>query len=187
MDFASAFRAGLDYPEFLDRFGNQQQRALWDEYYRRVRLNDDQRSLLQSFKRELNVLCLAGTWCGDCVQQCPIFHAFESESPAITVRFVDRDQDEELKEAFRLCGAARVPQVVFLSEEFEFVGRYGDRTLARYREMAAQQLGASCPTGIVGSDGDPVLDDVVQDWLNEFERIHWMLRLSPRLRQIHND
>jgi hypothetical protein len=28
---------------------------------------------------------------------------------------------------------------------------------------------------------------IVQDWLNEFERVQWMLRLSPRLRKIHGD
>jgi hypothetical protein len=28
---------------------------------------------------------------------------------------------------------------------------------------------------------------VTQDWLNEFERVQWILRLSPRLRQAHGD
>jgi hypothetical protein len=35
--------------------------------------------------------------------------------------------------------------------------------------------------------GDPLLALVTQDWLNEFERIQWLLRLSPRLRQLHGD
>jgi hypothetical protein len=28
---------------------------------------------------------------------------------------------------------------------------------------------------------------VVQDWLDEFERIHWIVRLSARLREKHGD
>jgi len=48
------------------------------------------------------------------------------------------------------------------------------------------QAGPSCPTGIVAS-GDPLLAQVTQDWLNEFERVQWLLRLSPRLRKIHGD
>jgi len=28
---------------------------------------------------------------------------------------------------------------------------------------------------------------VLQEWLDEFERVQWMLRLSPRLRQLHGD
>jgi hypothetical protein len=29
--------------------------------------------------------------------------------------------------------------------------------------------------------------EVLQEWLNEFERVQWMLRLSTRLRQKHGD
>jgi hypothetical protein len=52
--------------------------------------------------------------------------------------------------------------------------------------MAAEQLGAACPTGIV-PPAQPLLDAVIQDWLNEFERIQLMLRTSGRLRKLHND
>ncbi|MGC4004912.1 MAG: hypothetical protein QM811_18075 [Pirellulales bacterium] len=40
--------------------------------------------------------------------------------------------------------------MVFLTEDFQPVGYYGDRTLAKYRDMARKQLGgATCPTGLV--------------------------------------
>ena len=42
------------------------------------------------------------------------------------------------------------------------------------------------PTGI-GTSHDPLLVQVVQDWLDEFERVQWLLRLSTRLRQKHGD
>ena len=103
------------------------------------------------------------------------------------MRYIDRDENDTLKDRLKICGGSRVPQIVFLSEEGAFVGRNGDRTLSRYRDMAASQLGAACPSGIIGQSGDPVLNGVIQDWLDEFERIHWILRLSPRLRQIHQD
>jgi len=32
-----------------------------------------------------------------------------------------------------------------------------------------------------------LLENVTQDWVNEFERIQLMLRTSARLRQLHND
>jgi len=32
-----------------------------------------------------------------------------------------------------------------------------------------------------------LLPAVTQDWLDEFERVQWLLRLSPRLRQLHRD
>ena len=51
---------------------------------------------------------------------------------------------------------------------------------------------ATFATGEVGATGlvrsaDPVQVQAVQDWLDEFERVQWILRLSPRLRRIHGD
>ena len=83
------------------------------------------------------------------------------------------------------CGAHRVPGVLFLSEDNYVCGRYGDRTLAKYRDMAEKQLGTACPTGI--GEAQSLLASVTQDWLDEFERIQLMLRFSGRLRQLHGD
>lgn len=187
MDYYEVFQSGRNYSDFLEQFGTPQQIAGWQDYRDQIQLTDSQKSLLESFSRQLNVLCMAGVWCGDCVQQCPIFDVFEKTASTISIRYVDRDENPQLKNELTICGGARVPQVVFLSEDGQVVGRNGDRTLSRYREMASRQLGAACPTGIVGEGGDSVLNSVVQDWLDEFERIHWILRLSPRLRSIHND
>ena len=52
--------------------------------------------------------------------------------------------------------------------------------------MAETQLGAACPTCIGGADLS-LLDQVTQEWLNDFELIQLMLRLSGRLRKLHND
>ena len=187
MDWFKKYQDGLPYQEFLTKFGTADQMTGWGNYRAQVQLSDSQLELLKSFSREIHVLCMAGVWCGDCVQQCPIFDVFEEAASTIHIRYVDRDEDAELKEALTICGGARVPQVVFFNEDGQVLGRNGDRTLSRYRAMAATQIGAACPTGILGDSGDPVLKGVVQDWLNEFERMHLICRLSPRLRQKHND
>ena len=100
----------------------------------------------------MSVLCLAGAWCGDCVNQCPIFDHFERLNPRISVRYFDRDTHADLARELKVCGGARVPVVVFLSEDGFEVGRFGDRTLAKYRKLAADQFGPSCPTGLVPED-----------------------------------
>ena len=97
----------------------------------------------------MKVLCLAGAWCGDCVNQCPIFDHFARLAPSIQLRFFDRDAHPDLSAELKICGGGRVPVVVFLSEDGQLVGWYGDRTLSKYRQMAIDQLGAACPTGIV--------------------------------------
>jgi hypothetical protein len=75
---------------------------------------------------------------------------------------------------------------LFLAEDFELCSIYGERSLNRYRSMASTQLGASCPIGIAAPDVDE-LGATLADWLNEFERMQLLLRLSPRLRRRHND
>ena len=85
-----------------------------------------------------------------------------------------------------MCGGSRVPAVVFLSEDFQEIGRYGDRTLSRYRQMMAKMFGPSCASGLVLPSGEE-LAAIVQDWADEFERVQWLLHISPRLRQLHGD
>ena len=185
-DFAAKFAAGLTYEPFLERFGTLEHRRRWANLHAAVKLTDAQRQLLAGFRRDMKVLCLAGAWCGDCVSQCPIFDHFARATPRIQIRYLDRDAESELAAELRVCGGGRVPIVVFLSEDGQEVGRYGDRTLTRYRRLAAQQLGPSCPTGLVAPDLDETAA-VTQDWLDEFERVQLLLRLSPRLRQLHGD
>jgi len=48
----------------------------------------------------------------------------------------------------------------------------------------ANLTGATCPTGL---GRDPLVDAVTKEWLDEFERVQWILRLSSRLRQKHGD
>jgi thiol-disulfide isomerase/thioredoxin len=186
MDFAAKFDEGLSYDAFLAKFGNDEQKRRWNGVHGQVSLTAEQRALLKSFCREVKVLVVAGTWCGDCVNQCPIFAHFAAENDKIRIRYFDRDASAELAKELSICGAPRVPSLLFLSEDNFQCGRAGDRTLSTYRDIAARQLGPSCPTGIAPPD-KTVLQSVVQDWLNEFERIQLMLRTSSRLRQVHGD
>jgi len=186
MDFAATFTDGLTYQDFLAKYGTDEQRKRWAGVFEAVSLSEAQRELLRGFGREMKVLVVAGAWCGDCVNQCPIFAHFANQNERIAIRFFDRDEDAELANELSICGASRVPSVLFLSEDGFVCGRSGDRTLARYRQMAAEQLGAACPTGLV-PPGTEILASVVQEWLNEFERIQLMLRTSGRLRQLHGD
>ena len=99
---------------------------------------------------------------------------------------MDRDQHAELAQKVRICGGARVPVILFCAEDYELVSWLGDRTLSRYRAVAQRQLGPSCP--LPGAPVDPAeAQATLQDWLNEFERVHLLLRISPRLRQKHGD
>jgi hypothetical protein len=185
VDLAAHFDRADSYGVFLDRYATPEQRRRWDDFHRGIALTAAQRELLGRFVREMKVLVIAGAWCGDCVNQCPIFDHFAAATDRIQLRFFDRDASPELTQAFPTCGGARVPTVLFVSEDGHLCGQYGDRTLSKYRDMAATLGGAACPTGLPVEQS--LTQRVVQDWLDEFERIQLMLRTSARLRQLHGD
>jgi hypothetical protein len=186
MNLFPEFAQGLSYHDFLGRYGNEAHKVRWQQVHGQVTLTPAQRTLLGSFKRKLNVLCLAGAWCGDCSGQCPIFAHFAAAAPVIDLRFLDRDDHADVQRELKINGGDRVPVLVFFSEDEHEISRYGERTLSKYRQMVSEVTGAGFPTGLVPS-GDSLLAQVTQDWLNEFERAQWIVRLSPRLRKIHND
>jgi hypothetical protein len=280
-DFRMVFQRALPYSGYLQHYGTEEQRARWAAVYDAVALTDAQKDLLRSFRRRINILCLAGAWCGDCVNACPIFQRFAEACPLITLRFVNRlrefsdapvpapkpgtaaDPDdirsrplgrilvkwgilspervdrallaqEEHKsrglnvrigdvmtdlgfisaeqrdkalaaqsgygsfeawdvavaKELSICGAPRVPMYVFLSEDWFECQRFGERTLATYRDKARKKLagleGATCPTGLLVPEKDMLAANVAE-WLGHVERVQWMLLTSPRLTQKHGE
>jgi thiol-disulfide isomerase/thioredoxin len=181
----AAFAAALPYEQFLKRHATPEQRARWDAVQRTVQLTAAQRDLLGGFVRRMPVLVLSGAWCGDCVQQCPIFAHFAAAAPVIDLRFLDRDALPDIAAHLKVCGGQRVPTVAFFSEDFTPVLFYGDRTLSAYRTAAAE-LSTSCSTGVAVPSAT-ALEAATADWLDQFERVQLILRLSGRLRQLHGD
>lgn len=179
------FEAGLSYEDYLAG-GTADQRDNWTRIFEQVQLTDGQRQLLGGFVRPMKVIGLSGIWCGDCVQQGPLIQRIAAGSPAIELRWLDRDAHADLQDRLLINAGRRVPVVVFCAEDFEFVSWFGDRTLTRYRALARRQLAGACPL-----PGAPVPDDelagTLADWLDEFERVQLLLRLSGRLRQKYGD
>lgn len=186
MNLFDKYQQGLTYAAFIERYANDAQKQRWRQVHEQIALAPVQKDLLGSFTRAMPVLCLAGAWCGDCINQCPIYEHFAAAAPGIQVRYLDRDEHADVQRVLQINGGNRVPVLVFFSEDGAETARYGERTLSKYRQMMREQAGPSCPTGLVVSN-DPLLAQVTQDWLNEFERVQWLLRLSPRLRQKHGD
>jgi hypothetical protein len=158
----------------------------WRTLHAGLELEDDQRRLLGSFVRTFHLLVVSGLWCGDCVRHGSIVQALADATPCVKVHFIDRDAMPPLRDALTINAGHRVPVMVFLAEDFEPVSVRGDRTLADYRAMMTAKLGAACPMPGAPTPPDR-LRAITQDWLDEFEQVHLLLRLSGRLRQAHGD
>jgi thioredoxin-like negative regulator of GroEL len=180
------FAQALPYDEYL-KTGTDEQRRRWQQVYDVAQLLAPQREMVEGFVRQMRILVVSGIWCGDCVQQVPLIQRVAEANPEkIDLRIVDRDAAADLSEQLRINAGNRVPAVLLLAEDFEFCALAGDRTVSRYRALALRQLGAACPTGIVGPDADEMAATLA-DWLGEIERVQLMLRLSARLRKKHGD
>jgi len=183
---AEKFSKSFPYVAYLAT-GTAEQQRRWNQVYDAAQLAPAQLQLISGFSRHMKVLILSGIWCGDCVQQCPLLARIAEQRPdLIDLRLLDRDANRDLTEQLRINAGDRVPVALFLAEDFELCSIYGDRTLSRYRALARAQLGASCPIGIAPPPADE-LAATLKDWLDEFERIQLMLRLSARLRKKYGD
>lgn len=184
--FRRVFGDALSYAAYLTT-ANARERAAWERAEAAVAGRpDDAATRLDPAGRIVNVLCLSGIWCGDCVRSVPIVARLaEVAGPSVDLRLVDRDAIPELRDELRVLGAMRVPMVVFLTEDFHEIGRYGDRPLTVYRDKAVTELGAACP--LPGSADGGALAAETDEWLDVFERMILMARLAPPLRARHGD
>jgi thiol-disulfide isomerase/thioredoxin len=179
------FERARPYDAYIES-GTARQKEDWEIAFGRTSLTDEQIRRLRTWSRKMNVLCLSGIWCGDCVRQGPMLHRIAEAAPVIDLRFIDNRANRDLQEELRLNGGERVPLVVVLSEDFFEVGRFGDRTLSSYRAKAAAREGASCAVGFVPPPEDALRTELTE-WLEFLERIQLMLYLSPLLRDRHGD
>ncbi|HRP62290.1 MAG TPA: thioredoxin family protein [Phycisphaerales bacterium] len=182
------FDQGVPYEVFVASGEREGHRPQWDERYSRLELDAPQRALVASFTREMNILCLTGTWCGDCALQGAAMQRIAEANPAkINLRFIPRSEDHaELIVKNQINAGYRVPVTWFMAEDFEPISRLGDRTLSRYRSMARKALPEVETAALPPPPADPIRE-VLRETLDEFERVHLLLRTSTRLRQKHGD
>lgn len=120
------------------------------------------------------------------MRQGPMLRAIAEASSVTALHFIENVRSKPLLDEVRIQGGSRVPVVVFLSEDFFEVSRFGDRTLSAYRRKAQTELGAACDAGLVPPTEEELREEV-SDWLREVERVQHILRLSPFLRARHGD
>ena len=185
---ARKFEQGLGYDAFVATGEADGHHHRWHQRFEELALDAEQEELVKSFTREMNVLCLTGTWCGDSALQGAAMGRIVAANPdKIKLRMIPRVPEHgDLINTCRINAGYRVPVTWFMAEDFEPVSWFGDRTLSRYRSMAEKAFGSGSAKCNSPRPDDPVRE-VLREVLEEFERVQLLLRLSGRLREKHGD
>ncbi len=181
----SCFEQAAGYDDYLAD-SPQDKAERWREMAGKIpALTDAQVQRVSGHKRTLNVLMVSGVWCGDCVRQGPMLKTI-ADAAGATLKGIDRDANIDLRDEVRVLGAMRVPVVVFLTEDFHEVGRFGDRLLTVYRRKMENEIGAACAVPYANTPEDQLAAEQ-GEWVDIFERMLIMTRLCPPLRQKYGD
>jgi len=182
----SCFDKASEYKQYLTDSSPAHAKRWQDRSERGPRLTEEQRRRLSGYSRALNVLVVSGAWCGDCARQGPMIQQIvEACGDQVRMRLIDRDSDPILRDELRIMGAMRVPAVVFLTEDFFEVARFGDQTLTSYRKRVATECGEGRSAPYRSLEDESAAE--LEDWVGIFERALLMVRSSPFLRRRYDD
>lgn len=97
-----------------------------------VVVNESLREKVQNNKRKMIWLILTEGWCGDAAQNIPIIEKIAAASnDSIETRYVLRDENLELMDAYLTHNARSIPKLIALdAETLEEIGTWGPRPQA---------------------------------------------------------
>jgi hypothetical protein len=96
-----------------------------------VVLDESLKDKARNNKRKMIWLVITEGWCGDAAQNIPVIEKIADQSDLIETRYVLRDENLELMDAYLTNGARSIPKLIALdAETLEELGTWGPRPQA---------------------------------------------------------
>jgi hypothetical protein len=109
-----------------------------------VKLNDSLVEKAGKVERKMIWLIITEGWCGDAAQNIPTIEKIAAQNDLIETRYVLRDENLELMDAYLTNNARSIPKLIALdAETLEVVGTWGPRpqiAMDFYHELKKQGL-----------------------------------------------
>lgn len=109
-----------------------------------VKLNDALKEKAKNNRRKMIWLIITEGWCGDAAQNIPTIEKIAGENENIETRYVLRDENLELMDAYLTNNARSIPKLIALdAETFKELGTWGPRpqsAMDLFNEMKKQGL-----------------------------------------------
>ncbi len=105
---------------------NHQRMRRWE---RRIRLDEQEKNLLETLRTPYVWLVLTESWCGDAAPVLPVLQAMAAATPFLDLRIVFRDQNPELMDRFLTDNARSIPKLLVVrpEEDFRVAATWGPR------------------------------------------------------------
>jgi hypothetical protein len=135
-----------------------------------VVLNDSLREKAKNAGRKMFWLIITEGWCGDSAQNVPVIEKIAGASANIETRYVLRDENPELMDAYLTNNARSIPKLIAIdAETFEELGSWGPRPRPAMEYFYEQRAGGMEHAQISENIQRWYLQDKEQTIQKEFE------------------
>ncbi|MCK4765226.1 MAG: thioredoxin family protein [Candidatus Aminicenantes bacterium] len=124
MNLKPYFEKALPYEEYISLLGENLE--LYQHHYKKFTIPGAQEEKIRKYK-SLKILVLAEPWCGDCTAILPIVGKIAETIGAWSVKVLLRDKNLDLMEQFLTRGGLAIPILLFLTEDYSLLSRWGPR------------------------------------------------------------
>lgn len=136
-----------------------------------ITIDENAVKTLQSLQQIQTWLVITEAWCGDSAQVTPVFNKIAELSPAIDLKFVYRDENPELMDAFLTNGGRSIPKLIALDTNLEVLFIWGPRPsiatqmVADYKEnhgMLTPEFKQDLQLWYTKDKGKNIVDDLLK-------------------------
>jgi hypothetical protein len=103
---------------------NEKRMNKWDKI---TTINDALKTTVKSIKTKQNWLILTEAWCGDASQNIPVIQKMTELNENIEIRYLLRDENLDIMDAYLTDGARSIPKLIILDENFNELAQWGPR------------------------------------------------------------
>lgn len=94
---------------------------------KKATIHDSLRAAVEQIDIPQTWYVLTEAWCGDAAQSLPTIVAASLSNPMITIRFLLRDENPELMDAYLTNGGRSIPKLIAVDEDFNELFTWGPR------------------------------------------------------------
>jgi hypothetical protein len=86
-------------------------------------------------QQRINIICLTEFWCGDAAQNLPVIELAAEQNKNITIRYLFRDENEDLMGQYLTNGGKSIPKYILLDGGGNEIANWGPRPAKVQQEM----------------------------------------------------